>query len=660
MFIVSNYFLAVVFCVITMLCWGSWGNTQKLAAKSWRYELFYWDYVIGILIFSLLAGFTIGSIGTAGRSFVADLQQAEINNVLSAALGGIIFNAANILLSASISLAGLAVAFPLGVGIALVLGVFVNYLSSPKGDPILLFIGVALIVVAIIFNGIAAGKVKKDTGSNVSNKKGIILALVAGVLMAFFYRFVAAAMDLDNFESPTSGMLTPYSAFFVFALGIFISNFLFNSLIMRKPFEGSPVSYKAYFNGSFKLHLVGVLGGSIWALGTLLSYIAAGKAGAAISYALGQGAPMIAAIWGVFIWKEFKGASKATERLLIFMFILFISGLGFIVTAGKSTDVANEKMQLPMQVIFETDMGNDVDDALALDMLYKYMDEGKISLLGIMTNNSSPFSFRYIDIMNVWYGYSNIPIGVVENGKDTIDDSVNYAKIICNIKNEEGLQDFKETPNIQLTEAAELYRKILSQQKDSSVKIISVGFSTNLSKLLKTQPDNYSPLSGEELIKRKVKLLSVMACSFGESPIAEFNVRTDVDAAKTVFEEWPTTIVIAPFEAGIAVEYPATSILNDFNWAKTKHPLIEAYKVYERMPYDRPTWDLLSVLYAINPSNVFFQESEKGRVLIHEDGFSTFLKDKTGNINYIEIGPAQRDTIRNYFIDIISRKPLSK
>ena len=177
MFIVENYPLAVLLCIVTMLCWGSWGNTQKLAAKSWRYELFYWDYVIGIVLVSLLLGFTLGSVGDQGRSFVTDLQQVEMRHILNCIIGGIIFNASNILLSASISLAGMAVAFPIGVGLALVLGVFVNYFSAPKGDPVALFIGVALIVAAIIVNGIASGKLK--TSEQKSQRKGIIIAICA-------------------------------------------------------------------------------------------------------------------------------------------------------------------------------------------------------------------------------------------------------------------------------------------------------------------------------------------------------------------------------------------------------------------------------------------------------------------------------------------------
>lgn len=332
MFIVNSYSLAVVLCIVTMFCWGSWGNTQKMAGKTWRYELFYWDYVIGILLFSILLGFTLGSCGDAGRGFLSDLDQLTVATVLSAFVGGIIFNGSNILLSASVSISGLSVAFPVGVGLALVLGVFVNYFGMPKGNPVLLFAGVLLIVVALIFNGVAAAK--NDTGREVKEKKGIWLAIVAGVLMSLFYRFVAAAMDLSNFENPEPGKATPYTAFFIFAIGIFVSNFLFNTILMKRPVVGEPVNYRQYFSGSVMTHGVGLLGGVIWALGTSLSYIAAGKAGAAISYALGQGAPMIAALWGVFIWKEFKGSAKIVNILLALMFVLFVSGLTLIVISG--------------------------------------------------------------------------------------------------------------------------------------------------------------------------------------------------------------------------------------------------------------------------------------------------------------------------------------
>ena len=340
MFIVNSYTLAVILCFVTMLCWGSWGNTQKLAAKSWRYELFYWDYVIGMVLFALLLAFTAGSIGDAGRPFLADLKQASGASLLWLLLGGVIFNASNILLSASTSIAGLSVAFPVGVGLALVLGVINNYRvavqqGSKTGNLVLLALGVALVVCAIVCNGVAAGR-KGDGGvSKADQRKGIILALIAGVVMSFFSSFVMRVMDTANFVTPAAGKVTPYTAIVIFTLGVLLSNFLFNTLVMRKPFVGEPVSYSQYFKGNGKTHLVGMLGGAIWCLGTALSYITAEKAGPAVSYALGQGAPMVAAIWGVFIWKEFKGAKKGVYGLLALMFCLFVAGLACIVAAGN-------------------------------------------------------------------------------------------------------------------------------------------------------------------------------------------------------------------------------------------------------------------------------------------------------------------------------------
>ena len=332
MFIVNNYLLAIIFCFITMLSWGSWANTQKLAGKTWRFELFYWDYVIGILLFSLLSAFTLGSIGTEGRSFISDLYQAELHNIGSAFLGGIIFNASNILLVAAIAIAGMSVAIPLGVGVALILGVLINYMGSAKGNPWLLFGGVALVMLAIIFNALAYKNM--NVKAQKVSSKGIVIALISGFLMSFFYRFIASSMDLDNFVSPAIGRMTPYTAMFVFACGIFASNFIFNTIAMKKPFEGSPVALRVYFQGLSKIHLVGVLGGLVWGLGTAFNLIAAGKAGAAISYGLGQGAPLISALWGVFIWKEFKDAPKSANRYLSGMFALFLLGLGLVVAAG--------------------------------------------------------------------------------------------------------------------------------------------------------------------------------------------------------------------------------------------------------------------------------------------------------------------------------------
>jgi len=331
MFIPESYGLAVILCFITMFCWGSWANTQKLASKFWPFPLFYWDYSLGIIFLTLLFGFTLGSSGEAGRSFLEDLAQGDASSFVSAFLGGIVFNIANLLIVAAIDIAGMAVAFPIGIGIALVLGVIINYMATPVGDPVLLFIGVGLVAVAIILDALAYKKLSEKQES--TPVRGILLSVVGGILMGFFYRFVAASVSTD-FTTPESGLFTPYSAVFVFAIGIFISNFLWNSFFMFKPFKGDPVNYGDYFKkGDFKLHLIGIAGGIIWCVGMSLSMIATEKAGFAISYGLGQGATMVAAAWGVFIWKEFRNAPQGTNVLIWMMFISFVSGLALVIVS---------------------------------------------------------------------------------------------------------------------------------------------------------------------------------------------------------------------------------------------------------------------------------------------------------------------------------------
>lgn len=329
MFIVENYGLAIMLCVITMLCWGSWANTTKLTSKSWRFELFYWDYGIGILIATLLLAFTLGSNGSEGRSFMNDIRQADNSNMLSAFAGGIIFNLANILLVAAIGIAGMSVAFPIGIGIALVLGVIVNYISNPQGNPVLIFGGVALIALAIILNARAYQKLQTNTSSGLS-KKGLILSVVSGCLMGLFYKYVAGSM-VTNFNIPEAGKLTPYTALVIFAIGIVLSSFVFNTIQMKRPFSGTPVSFTNYFKGLTKDHLIGLLGGIIWCIGMSLSIIASGKAGPAISYGLGQGATVVAALWGIYVWKEFDKAPKGTKPLLNIMLLLYVVGLALII-----------------------------------------------------------------------------------------------------------------------------------------------------------------------------------------------------------------------------------------------------------------------------------------------------------------------------------------
>lgn len=332
MYVVDSYPIAVFLCIITMLCWGSWANTQKLASKNWSFPLFYWDYTLGLILLSLLFGLTLGSLDDSSQSFINNLSVATPKALWSAFAGGVVFNIANLLIVAAIDIAGMAIAFPIGIGLALVLGVVVNYLAVPVGNAGLLFTGVALVSLAIIFDALAYRKIS----SRAASTKGILISVAGGILMGFFFRFVAASMSGDSTD-PLPGLLTPFTAVFIFSLGVFISSFLFNSYFMYRPLNGKAVTYQDYFRlGNVRLHLIGILGGVIWCIGMSFSLIASEKAGFAISYGLGQGATMIAAIWGVFVWKEFKNAPVGTNRLLALMFICFLVGLSLIILARIS------------------------------------------------------------------------------------------------------------------------------------------------------------------------------------------------------------------------------------------------------------------------------------------------------------------------------------
>lgn len=299
--------------------------------KKWAFQYFYWDYAIGVLLVSFILAITLGSHGELGRGFFTDLTQAHFSMIALAFIGGIVFNLANILLVAAIDIAGMAVAFPVAIGIALVLGVILNYIVHPIGSPYFLSVGVVAIAVAIFLDA----KAYKALGQNISDsqvQKGLLIALISGILMGLFYYFVAASMA-TNIAHPETGKLTPYSAGFIFALGLFISNFIINTWMMKKPLNGAAVAPSGYFKGKALTHVFGIIAGIIWGLGTGLNFIAAGTAGPAISYGLGQGATMIAALWGVLIWREFKSAPKETNKALIAMFIFYIIGLCFLIAA---------------------------------------------------------------------------------------------------------------------------------------------------------------------------------------------------------------------------------------------------------------------------------------------------------------------------------------
>lgn len=346
----------------------------------------------------------------------------------------------------------------------------------------------------------------------------------------------------------------------------------------------------------------------------------------------------------------------------IFVF-LFVSGFVFAISSCQSPSSSSEKppeaQDSGVHIIFETDMGNDVDDALALDMLYKYIDSGKVKLLAISNNKNSPFSVPFLNIMNHWYGYPDIPIGNVVNGVNSEGDSKNYAQLTCEYTTD-GKKVFEDILEDSATadESVHLYRKTLAAQPDTSVVIASVGFSTNIARLLDSRGDEFSPLTGKELVAKKVKLLTMMAGSFsGKMDQGEYNVVKDTNAARKVFEEWPTRIVVSPFEVGIMVEYPGESIQNDFPWAPN-HPLTIAYKSYQPMPYDRPTWDPTAVLYAVEGNDAnYFTVTGPGKVVMPGGAKTEFHEDPNGKHFYLSVDQQQAEKIKRHFIEMVTKKP---
>jgi glucose uptake protein len=328
MVLVQNYGLAVFLCFVAMVCWGSWQNTQNLIGKQWRFELFYWDFSIGIVIFALLMAFTFGSFGTQGRSFLPDLSQADPRYLLASAVGGFIWNVGTLLLVASISIAGMSVAFPIGGGIGWILGILINYIGKPEGNPYFLFGGSLIIIFAILFSMQSYRKLASYQKK--PSFLGILLAFLAGICIAFFYRFVALSLATE-FSPADAGKISSYTAVVFFSFGALISTIIVNPLFMARPFQGEPVKMPQWFDGSLKTHLLGMLGGAIWCLGNSVSFMAVGAASPAISYGLSNAAPVIAALWGIFVWKEFKDAPKGTNSLLSAMFVCYIVGLGMIV-----------------------------------------------------------------------------------------------------------------------------------------------------------------------------------------------------------------------------------------------------------------------------------------------------------------------------------------
>ncbi len=323
MFIVHSPAAAILLCVLTMIGWGSWANTQKLSGREhWPFELFYWDYSAGVALTGLLFWLTLGTFGSAGVASLVNLRAASAGAELRAVAAGALFNLANILLVAAIDASGMAVAFPVGIGLALVIGTSVSYIQVPKGNPFLLACGVCLILTAMI---ISAAAHRQLPGAHETGKRsGMTFAILAGLLMGFFYPQLMSSTSPDfNFEPIRAGMLTPYTALLFFGIGVLVSNIPINGWFMRS--RGS--RFSDFLLARPALHIPGILGGLIWMIALSLNVIASGVAGPAISYALGQGATLIAALWGIFIWHEFRGAPTGTNRLIALMLGAYALGI---------------------------------------------------------------------------------------------------------------------------------------------------------------------------------------------------------------------------------------------------------------------------------------------------------------------------------------------
>ena len=309
--------------VLSTVCWGSFANTFKVT-RNYRFDLYYWDYGLGIFLISLVLALTMGSFSGGPTAFLANLHTADTINLFYAALGGFIFNIANVLLVAGIEIVGLAIAFPISIGIALVEGVVLSYALQPRGNPVLLGAGVFMAVVAVVLVGKSYGALR--TEGSVVSRRGVVVCVISGLLMGIFAPFVTRAMTRGN-------TLTPYTTAVFLTLGAFLCCFVFNTILMRKPIVGSPVAAADYFRAPASYHALGLLGGTIWGIGTVFNFVAASLVGVAISYAIGQASPMVACLWGVFVWKEFRGANARAKGYLAAMFGAYLLALVLIARA---------------------------------------------------------------------------------------------------------------------------------------------------------------------------------------------------------------------------------------------------------------------------------------------------------------------------------------
>ncbi len=320
-----------------------------------------------------------------------------------------------------------------------------------------------------------------------------------------------------------------------------------------------------------------------------------------------------------------------------------------------------QAVQAGRSIIFETDMGNDVDDAWALDMLHKYADEGKARLLAVMLNKEGVDPCRYVELMNTWYGRPRIPIGHAQRERKSMEVMPNFTTAVANMKAEDGTPLYPHTISslTDTPDAVTLYRRLLSKQKDHSVTIVSVGFSGNLAALLHTGADRYSPLSGRELVARKVASLVVMAGHITDPNYAEYNVVNDIPSCREVFASWPTEIVVTPFEVGLAAKLPGACLRDDFGWT-AHHPVLDGVMAARGKYEDYPTWDMTAVLYAVEGCAGYFTLSLPGTITVTERGCTHYQADSRGHHRYLACDHNQQPLLVQHMRDLVARKPKNK
>lgn len=343
-----------------------------------------------------------------------------------------------------------------------------------------------------------------------------------------------------------------------------------------------------------------------------------------------------------------------------FLFVVTILLQNVTLAANFNANSGADVGTKPPLLIYDTDVGDDVDDALALALIHGLVSLGAAKLLAITVSKPNFYAAAYCDLVDFFYGDPNVPIGLASAG--ILTGPGPYVKKIATAQKASGklLYPRNIIEPAQLPDSTSLLREVLNKQEDNSVVIVQVGYASNMARLLDSPPDVVSPLTGRELVQRKVRFLSVMSGYFGTElePFAEHNIRIDVPAAQKIFNEWPTPIIVSGWEVGRSIPYPATSIESDFDYVE-HHPIREAYELWSEMPYDRPTYDLTSVLYAVWPNRMFFTVSSPGYIHVRDDGVTVFVNDPDGSHHYLMVSDQQKKNILSIFLALVPHKPIS-